>query len=226
LNKENTAQQNDKKTKGSLLRILIILLGFVLPLIILIVALRIFSTSGRFQVVKVEEPSEEKKDWLLSPSIVLNNKSQYHQQNIVLRGKPRAEPVVCEQKKCLLGEKCCGCPLERNLVLYDEETFLAPKAKGQLRLVGSDGQAFCQRQEGSCDYDCGDWLEEAVYNVSGFFYAESPPPGWQLSLDYYFQVKSKELVRKINLGESIRNAFGEIVDWVKSLSTSGQYVLQ
>lgn len=211
-----------KPIKEKLIRFLIITIGFIIPLTLLIGVLIIFQKTKPALKIFPKEKVEEK---YLSPSEVLNNKTKYNKQKITIQGKIRLEPAVCEMKKCLPEEPCCGCPQTRNISLYDVESFLASKSSGRLRLLGIEGKGFCSRLAKSCRYDCGDWQDNAIYEVKGRFFSEPPPPGWQMSLDYYFQVEDKSLIRRISINESIASIVREITAFFKGLTGSGYYVL-
>lgn len=161
----------------------------------------------------------------ITPSKVLTNRSKYNKERFSIRGKVVFEAVVCERKECPAEDPCCGCSQERNIYLVDSETIITSKTKGRLKLVNSSRKTFCQRQLGSCDYDCQGWGEGAIYDVLGQFFYEAPPPGWSMSLDYYFQVEDKQVVRTIGLEETVDNFIKEIKDTLKKLKTSGYYVL-
>lgn len=216
-----------KITWQGILKSLVFLFSFVLPLILLVAALFLTVFTAQQTVVK-EEVSEEPilAEEKLVPSLILNNKSKYNQQEIVIRGKVIPAPVVCERKTCPPDDLCCGCPTERNLIIVDEGRGLTPETKGQLRLLDPTGMPFCQRHVTDCDYDCQDWVKGAVYDVSGTFYAEPPPWAWKLALEYYFQVSSKNRVRTIGLGESLGNILEDVKEMFKQLTTSGYYVVQ
>jgi len=212
-----------KPTKRSLLVFLAILFSFILPLALLITGIVVFRKTN----IVIKRVSEEqiKTEGRLAPSQILANKSKYSQQKIAIRGRVVPEPVVCERKECPSDDSCCGCPPERNLVINNTGQVLSSQ-EGSLRLVEAQtGKAFCTRQAKSCDYLCGDWVKGAVYDVDGEFFAESPPPGWKLSLNYYFQVEGKNLVKRVGLGESFGNFVNEIKEKLKSFKTSGYYVL-
>jgi len=203
---------------------LIIVFSFVLPLLFLILGIVIFKASNRFAQSLKEEGIKVEEG--LIPSQILKNKSKYHQQKILLRGKIDLSPITCEKKECPTEDSCCGCPNERDLYLYDAGTIL--KTGGQEKLKMKDiftGKALCQRRTGSCDYNCGDWIKGALYDVYGRFFAEPAPPGWQMSLNYYFEVENKELVKKINFSENFGNFINEMKNKWSNFKTSGQYVL-
>lgn len=216
----------EKKKKISLG--LVFSLGVSLGLLLFLIAVVIFfnlTNVKYFPYLKKEtgelKPSEE----VLIPSQILNNKSQYNKQRILVRGRVSEEPAVCEKKECPTSDPCCGCPSERDLLISDSEAILTSKTKGVLRLLGPNGKSLCQRRQGSCEYSCQDWVKGVIYDVSGTFFAEPPPPGWKLSLEYYFKVESKNLVKTTSLGESARNVFNDIKEMFKQLTTSGSYVL-
>ena len=168
---------------------------------------------------------ESKVEAKLIPSQVLSNKSAYNQQEITIRGRVSPEPVVCEKEECPLDDSCCGCPTERNLALFDAGKLLTSEEGGLRMLDASTGKPLCTRQLKSCDYLCGDWIKGAIYDVSGKFYAQPPPPGWKMSLEYYFQVEGKNLVKRVSFGESFGNLLSEIKEKLQNWRSSGQYVL-
>ena len=209
-----------KKGKIKFLSFLTLLVSLIIPLILVILGIVIFNKTNPVVKINLEKSKEEDR---LTPSQVLSNKSKYDQQEIVIRGRVFPEQVVCDRKECPTNDSCCGCPVERDLILADANKVLTSQ-EGTLRLIGA-GKSFCQRRSHSCDYDCGDWLKGTTYDVNGRFYAESPPPGWKLSLNYYFQVKSKNLVKKASLNEALGNFISEVMNKIASFKTSGQYIL-
>jgi hypothetical protein len=173
----------------------------------------------------VREAKVEEEEALL-PSKILNNRSQYSEKRVVLRARVLPEPVVCERKECPVTDPCCGCPPERDLIARDPGVVLSPKTGERLKLLDSDGHSFCERGQSDCQYRCPGWSENAIYKISGVFYAEPPPPGWKKSLNYYFQVESKELVSQVGVGEYLGNLAREIREWIEKIKTSGYYILQ
>jgi len=169
--------------------------------------------------------SEEALFPALSPSEVLNKKSAYSGKKITVRGKVVEIPVVCQKKECPPDDTCCGCPEERGVALLDEKSVLISKTGERLELLSPEGESFCRREKGSCQYNCGDWRKGAIYEVYGEFKAEPPPPGWQKSLDFYFRVEEKRLVKNLSLGSKINFLIQDIKDLIKSLKKSGEYVL-
>jgi len=200
--------------KQIFLRFLEFALFFIIPLILLITSVFIIRKVGQIREKLPDEKieTETKKD--LIPSQILNNKSKYSQESITVRGKISFEAVVCERKECPAEDTCCGCPLMKDVVISDAGAVFTPKTKSRLKLLDTKGKSFCQREKSSCDYNCGDWISGAVYDVDGVFYAEPPPPGWKLSLDFYFQVKDKELIKKTGFKDLIGNVLEEIVGLV------------
>ena len=203
---------------------LIILFSFLLPLLFLILGIVIFRASNKFAQTLTKEENIKAEE-SLSPSQILKDKNKYRQEKIWLRGRVTFSPVVCKKKQCP-DDACCGCPDQRDLVAYDTGTIL--NSSGQEKLNLKDvftGQSFCQRKQGSCDYDCDDWRNGAIYDVYGKLFADTPPPGWQKSLNYYFEVESKTLVKTISFGESLRTIFDDLKEKFKGFGSSGQFVL-
>ena len=217
----------DLKKSKIKLGVLLALIFFALTFLFLIAVVIYFNlTNAKYQqLLKKSGGTVKVPEGTLIPSQVLNNKAKYNRQGIVVRGKVFTEPVVCEKKECPASDSCCGCPTERGLSFFDPTAVLTQQAQGKLELLGVNKSRFCQRQPGNCDYHCQDWTLGAVYDVAGVFFSEAPPPGWKLSLDYYFQVESKNLVGTTPFTESATNLFNEIKDTIKNFRTSGSYVL-
>ena len=211
------------KEKINLIILLSLIITFISLVVVTLAAINLNITSR--QILKNLKVPEETSSEGISPSEVLNKKSSYSGKMIIVRGKVVETPVVCEKKDCPSDDACCGCPWEREIALSDEKSILTSQTKEMLRLLDKGGRSFCQRQKGSCRYECGDWKEGGIYEVYGEFLAEAPPPGWSKSLDFYFEVEDKKLVRTLGLGSKIGILFQEIKSMINNLKTSGYYVL-
>lgn len=219
-------QEEEKNKKKLLLAVSAILLGFVLPILVIAVGINIFRvTNNNLKEKNTENSPEITSEEVIKPSALLNNRSAYNNKRVVVRGRVTREPAVCEKKECPVEDSCCGCPGERNLILADSDTVLTSKNTGRLRLLGQQKESLCKRKPDSCEYECRGWTEGAIYDVTGKFFTETPPPGWKVSLDYYFLVESKSLVRKVGIMDTIGNLFNEIKAQFQKLKTSGSYVL-
>jgi hypothetical protein len=206
---------------------LIILLSLIITLASLIVviwAVIKFNAACR-EILKNLKTPQEISPKGISPSEVLNQKSAYSGKKITLRGRVTEAPVVCQKKDCPPDDACCGCPWERNLILIDENGILTSQTKESLRLLDKEGRSFCQRQKGSCQYQCGDWRKGGIYEIYGEFWAESPPPGWGKSMDFYFRVEDKKLSKSLGFGSKINLLFQDVKNLFRNLKTSGEYVL-
>jgi len=212
-----------KKGKINLIILLSLVITFA-SLIVVIWMARGFSAASR-GIFKNLKTSQEVSPKGISPSEVLNKKSSYSGKKVTLRGRVVEAPVVCQKKDCPSDDACCGCPEERNLVILDEKNILTSQTKESLRLLDKEGKSFCQREKGSCRYQCGDWKEGGVYEVYGEFWAETPPPGWTKSIDFYFKVEDKRLVKSLGIGGRANLFFQEIKNIIKNVRTSGSYVL-
>ncbi len=204
---------------------LIILFSFLLPLLFLILGIVIFRASNKFAQTLTKEENIKTEE-SLSPSQILKDKTKYRQEKIWLRGRVILSPVVCEKKQCP-QDACCGCPDYRDLAVYDTGAIL--NSSGQEKLNLKDvftGQSFCQRKQVSCDYDCGDWRKGAIYDIYGQLFTDTPPPGWQKSLNYYFEVEGKNLIKTVSFGESLGTLFNDLKEKLKGFNISGQFVLQ
>jgi len=212
-----------KRGRVNLILLLSLVITLVLLGVVILVVIYFNSTSKEF--LKRLKTPEEAPSSLISPSEVLNKKSFYSGKKITVRGKLAEAPVVCQKKDCPPDDACCGCPWERNLILLDEKGILTSQTKESLRLLDKEGRGFCQRQKGSCQYQCGDWREGGIYEIYGDFWAETPPPGWGKSMDFYFKVEDKKLIKNLGLGGKINLLIQDIKNLFKALKTSGEYVL-
>lgn len=212
------------KTKQKLLPPFIIVFSLILPLVLLIGGLVIFKKNSP-KLVKIEEEQVDIDNNTLAPSQLLISKDEYHKEKVNLRGRVSPEPVVCQKNDCPDNDPCCGCPDQRDLVVVDVNQFLS-KSEGSLRIIdAATGRSFCQRKQLSCDYSCGSWVRGAIYDIQGTFLAQPPPPGWQLSLDYYFEVENKTFIRRFDFWESLGNLFNDIKQKVIQIKKGGSFVL-
>jgi hypothetical protein len=163
-----------------------------IALVVLIVVFNIF--------FKPAEKAPEEREWV-SPSEVLADKPRYDAREVVIRGRVSQETVACERKECPSDDPCCGCKPERNLLIVDAEKVLPDETTGRLRMVDLDSKPLCQRVPGECKYECPGWEMDAVYDVSGTFFASPPPSGLRIYLDYFLEVKAKDLVKKGGLSD-------------------------
>ena len=187
------------------------------------VSLLVFRPQTRPALVEEEIiPASE----MLTPGLILNNKNKYSGQRLVVRGRAAQNPAVCQYQDCPKEDSCCGCPVQRDLVISDPGIALKGKSKQSLKLVTIANEPLCERRPGSCAYDCPGFKEGAIYDVAGEFVADPPPPGWNLSLDFYFKVNNQELVGKISFMDSVKNLFQAVSRTIGKPKTSGQYVLQ
>ena len=212
-----------KKGKINLIILLSLIITFA-SLIVVIWAVIKFNAASR-EILKNLKTPQEISPKGISPSEVLNQKSAYSGKKITLRGRVTEAPVVCQKKDCPPDDACCGCPWERNLILIDENGILTSQTKESLRLLDKEGRSFCQRQKGSCQYQCGDWRKGGIYEIYGEFWAESPPPGWGKSMDFYFRVEDKKLSKSLGFGSKINLLFQDVKNLFRNLKTSGEYVL-
>lgn len=220
------AEEEKKTSRRVVLQTLAIFLGFVVPISILVIGIAIFKVTDINLKRPAEKASQETiAEEVVTPSTLLNNRAKYSRQRVVIRGRTTREPAVCERKECPADDSCCGCPQERNLILNDSNVVVTSKSGGRLRLLDEQKQPLCQRQVGSCEYNCGEWKIGAIYDVTGDFFGEAPPPGWKMSLEYYFLVENKSLVRTVGILDTIGNLFNEIKAQFQKLKTTGSYVL-
>ena len=202
-----------KKPNPILLGLVIILL-FILPLFVVIRGVWILKKTAPENLEEKVTSLDEKG--VLKPSQVLDNKAMYAGKSLIVRGKVSAEPAVCAKKDCPVEDQCCGCPAERNLSLEG------------LRLMNEGQKPICQRKQGACDYDCGDWGIGQYYDVSGTFFYIPPPPSWKMALAYNLQVSGKTLLRNYRPAGKV-GGLGAVFESIKKLfqksKTSGYFLL-
>lgn len=211
-----------KSSKRITLIFFIVLFSFILPFWLIILGIFIFKKTNVINNIPEDEVQEKE---VITPDELLKNKFSFHDKKITLRGRVYKESVVCEKGSCPKDDPCCGCPEDRNLIISEPKSFLNYRTEGKLELLGKGGIAFCRRESFSCEYDCGDWEDGSIYNVKGDFFAQAPPPGWRSSLNYYFRVESKELVKDFGFKDALTNFFLEIKDKLLSLKNTGSFVL-
>lgn len=210
-------------TPGRKLPIVTIALGVLIPVLIVLASIFIFFP---FEFVFPSlTDSQPLPASVLTPKTVLSAKSVYNGQLVTVRGKLNYDPVVCQKTQCSDQDKCCGCPDSRTISLSEPSGLSGGSAA--FPLVDSDNNPFCVRKEGSCEYDCQDWQEGLVYDITGTFYAQTPPPGWKISLDYYFIVSGKQVAvgSSGQLKNQVGGIMGHVKQLIKSFSTDGTYVL-
>jgi len=214
--------------KKTFLKLLVIIFTVVAPAILLLFSYFIFvKTKIVREELGGEMVGEEVQTKILKPSQVLENKNQYMNKNLILRGRISQAPMICDRRDCPKQDPCCGCKAERNLIITDPDTIALKKTTWQMRLLDEKGRAFCQRVINSCDYRCPGWQMGDLYKVRGTFFAEPPPrgSGWRLYFDFYFQVNEKEKVKAIGPVEKAKMIFQDLQKTIKNFKTSGQYVL-
>lgn len=212
------------KWKIPLGRILTLFFGLILPLIFLVLGVVIFVYTASQGLPKTSEVEVLEKAALV-PSDVLNHQSDYSSKRIDIRGRVAQAPVVCDKKACPIDDPCCGCPADRGLILADPGTVINTKSGARLELVNVNGNKFCQRLPQSCSYSCPGWSTGSIYDVQGVFYSEPPPPGWNISLNFYLTVEDANEVKEVRAEERVRTVFEEIRDKIVSFFSSGMYVL-
>jgi len=203
-------------------RFFIVFFTFLLPLAILLVGIVLIytTTPPRKSISVAPLPSS-----VFTPDQVLAGRGAYSGRTITVNGRIFQESVVCENKACPPEDSCCGCPVERHLAIANADTMVTGKSLERLRLLPFSGKAYCERKPGSCTYECPEWSPGDIYNVTGIFHFEPPPPGWQLSLDYYFVVDKHQLSQKVTAETSLMTIFNDIKKQLTDLANSASYVL-
>jgi hypothetical protein len=210
----------------NLLIILILFVGFILPSALLIGGVYMFRDKSPTPPGKAQEENLEK---IITPSDVLSDMAGYSQERITLRGKVIRQPAVCKKLACPAEDRCCGCPPSVGLMIADEIGDPAKEITKTLNLTDINGDSLCRRADNACRYDCGDWVLDNVYDVDGKFYYEAPPPGWRLSLEYYFAVNDKTNIRRAGINNPLNKLLYQAKQLINSLKETGNldsYILQ
>lgn len=212
-------------TRRKILIALIVLFVFVLPSTLVVVGSMVINRyKQKISWGSGEVPEKVKA---VKPSEVLNNKYQYSGKEVTIRGRVGLVPVTCQKIDCPKEDKCCGCPGERSLAMSDPGEVVTQSTVGRLTIFDRSGKQFCQRKVGTCEYSCPDWSVGGIYDVDGMFYAEAPPPGWKMSLNYYFRVSDMRLVKNLSFLGKVGNFWEEIKRLFSGLKKqSGSFVLQ
>lgn len=210
----------------NLLIFLILFIGFILPAGLLIGGVYMFRDKSPTSSGKAQEEKEEPR---IIPSDVLSNMASYNKEKITLRGKVIRQPAVCKKIACPAEDRCCGCPQSVDLTIADDIEDPAKEIKEVLKLTDAKGNSWCRRITNACRYDCGDWVPNNVYDVDGVFYYEAPPPGWRLSLKYYFAVNDKTYIKKAGIDNPLKNLLYQakkLVNFLKETGNFDSYILQ
>jgi hypothetical protein len=214
-------------TKDGIVKFLLIFTTLVLPGLLLVAGVIYYYRTAEENRVEEGEFLEVQPAYLL-PSTVLEDKYKYRGQELVLRGKVKMAPAVCERKECPKGDPCCGCQDYRDLVIEDAETSWLSESSWVMRILDPDRKSFCLRLPDSCDYQCPDWELDGVYEVNGIFVAVPPPQGsaWSAFIDFYFLTEDRTLVAKHGIWERVLNVVSDLRKSVDKFGKTGSYVLQ
>lgn len=226
MGRDNQKSAPSKDKLLALLWIAVVFIGLVLPAFLVFFGVHLFRSAGPKLISPEGKVQELTASSVLTPSDILNNKAAYTKKRVTVRGKLSQAPVVCQKKICPAEDSCCGCPDRRSLLLADAGVVLSPKSWGRLELVVERGEKPCQRLAGSCEYRCREWVIGDIYDVEGTFFAEPPPPGWNLSLSYYLMVENMKTAGKLTSTDSLRTIIKEIKDNLRSFFTPETYLIQ
>jgi hypothetical protein len=173
------------------------------------------------------EVVEEKEAEAVIPSQILADKLKYKDQLLLVRAQVVMDETVCERKTCPQNDPCCGCQLERNLLVVDAGMSVLRSLPGKLLLLTPDKKSLCQRKTNSCDYQCPGWQPGAIYEIRGTFRATPPPRGTALNIyfGYYLEAEESYLVGNLGIFERGMNFFTDLKNIIASWKTSGYYIL-
>lgn len=217
--------KNDPANEKKPFRAIAFALTVMIPLLALCFSLFIIYKVKLNLPEKLTAEEEIIPENILTPSQILKDKLNYTKRTIVVRGRVQKEQAVCQKKECPKNDPCCGCPEEINLYLYDAGSNITQQTKSVFKLLDTNLLKLCQRKSLECEYDCGDWKNGAVYNITGIFFAERPPPGLNISFNHYFAVYDKEFAKTPGIGEKVQNIINDIKEFIGKTTTSGSYVL-
>lgn len=160
---------------------------------------------------------------VLTPGQLISQTAKYNNQPVTVRGIIDQETVVCEKRECPVDDTCCGCPQNKNLILTEAQIAIENKLQTTLSLLGANSEVLCQRQTGGCQYDCPGWVKGAVYDVTGIFHGEKQL-GLSVIVNLNLQVKSKEMVKKLSLFDSLNRFWDGLKQTFGEFKTSGTFV--
>ena len=202
-------------------RTLALILGVIVPLVVVagsayfLLDLSTTTDGGTM----VADGGEE-----VSPAVVLANKMSYNDKYLELRGIVTEEATVCERKECPQEDRCCGCPDNKDLFLSNADSGWQSSTAGRMTLLDKGGSHLCSRLVNSCQYGCNSWEPGAIYRVSGKFYATPPPPGWMMSLEYYFMVDGKTMLSQVSWTDTLSNTINYWWGSLRDSLSSGSYI--
>lgn len=206
-----------KRTKKDVFKTLALILSVILPVMVLIVTIFIFSTPKDFwygKKITTERGTEIKTSSLLKPSEILSQKAAYRGQKVALIGKVNLAPIVCETKDCPEEDPCCGCDLNRDLAVYDTGVSFTQPTGEILKIKPSSDGFYCQRIQGTCDYECPDWALGGVYEALGtLVYKPIRGVAWKISEELFFIVSEKELKGEEKTSEKFFSVFEGLKDF-------------
>lgn len=166
----------------------------------------------QFRAPKIEKTSTQPNLVLkeltgLSPSDLSKDVLYYADQEVSLHGIVSMGEINCEEKTCTDDDKCCGCSDDRDIILKD----INPNILNQtgIRIFDVDKNSFCQKIVKSCEYNCGDWKEGDVYEITGNFVVIKPY-GMAVSrgyLEYYLVVKDQKRIPQPTPNQTLSNKF-------------------
>jgi hypothetical protein len=200
-----------------------VLFILIIPAVLIVASAFWLNQSWIRPVIEEEELGVE----FVSPSEILEDEGQYTNKSLIIQGRVTEEDLVCERKECPVDDPCCGCEGERDLVINDTGTTVVSQSSGNLRLLGTNKESFCQRISKSCDYHCGDWQPDQIYELRGIFRATPPPRGSGLRVytDVYFEVQEKRLVKTLGIVDRLESLFIDLKNLIQGTRTKGYYIL-
>lgn len=211
-----------KEGKANLIVVSAVLLILIVPAILIVISAQWIERTA-LEEAEYEELGAEK----LIPSKILDDKSAYMDQFVIVRGQVIPEEVVCERISCPPEDSCCGCPKRRNLIIIDPSASIIRQLPGKLLLLTEEKEPLCYREEDSCDYECPDWQIKGLYEVRGIFRATPPPLGTALRIyfEYYLEAQEKDLVKTVGIFDRLGALFTDLKEFITRSTSETYYII-
>lgn len=204
---------------------------FLIILLLLVVSILYMAKTldGRQkQLLEVERASllVDKGQKVFTPKELLNTKGDYQGKLVSVRAQVYQEPIVCEKVVCSQGDKCCGCPESRDLLVQDFRINSQKEGAAEsLKIKDLAGSPLCQRSKNSCNYNCSDWQVGAIYDINGIFSYIGGTTGWNHAANLYLKVTGKNLLQVIGFQDNIGRLIDRFSFIIGSFNNGGIYVL-
>lgn len=191
------------------------------------VILYIFFHNEQKKISTQSSQRTEMSNAVYLPSRIMKNQTDFIDKTVVVRGKIKREMLACTGN-CPANDPCCNCDTKRNLYLIDENSSLFQTDEMNLMVVDAEGNAICTRQEQSCQYQCSDFDDNSVYQISGKIAAQEASKNslFAKKFDYYYLIiNKKEQVKKAGITSSLQKSFEDVKNALVGMFAARDIVL-